>query len=85
MEPTAALHRVSDKDVQIFTAASSLPEPDCAKLAIQLLDSLDATEPDTAEAWRSDVERRAREVRDGKIELLDHDEAMAELRALDNQ
>ena len=76
---------MSNKEAQIFTAALSLPESDRAKLASQLLDSLDATEPNAAEAWRSEIERRALDVRDGNVELLDYDEVMAELRALDNQ
>ena len=69
----------------IFAAALRLPESDRAKLANQLLESLDSPEPKADEAWRVEVERRAREVLDGKVDLLDYDEVMAELRTLDEQ
>jgi putative addiction module component (TIGR02574 family) len=70
---------------EVFAAALSLPEADRAKLANQLLDSLDAPEEEAAEAWRVEIERRAREAIDGKVELLDYEEVMAELRALDSE
>ena len=47
------------------------------------IDSPETTEEQAAEAWRVEIERRAREVYDNQIELLDYDQVMAELRALD--
>jgi hypothetical protein len=46
-------------------------------------DSPESADEQVAEAWRVEIERRAREVLDGTIELLDYDQVMAELRALD--
>ena len=43
----------------------------------------EAANEQVAEAWRAEIEKRAREVLDGTIELLDYDQVMAELRALD--
>ena len=67
----------------MFAAALGLPEDERAKLANQLLESLDMPDEEAFEAWRLEIERRARDVLEGKIELLDYDEVMAEMRALD--
>ncbi|MCG8418223.1 MAG: addiction module protein [Proteobacteria bacterium] len=69
----------------VFAAALSLPESDRAKLANQLLESLPPPEPKANEAWSAEIERRAREVLDGTVDLLDYDEVMAELRTLDGK
>jgi putative addiction module component (TIGR02574 family) len=66
----------------VFAAALSLPETDRARLANQLLDSLIAPEERAGDAWRVEIERRARDVIEGKVELLDYDDVMAELGAL---
>ena len=67
----------------MFAAALGLPEDERAKLANQLLDSLGMPDEGASEAWRLEIERRARDVIEGKVELLDYDEVMAEMRALD--
>ena len=67
----------------IFAAALDLPEPERAKSANQLLDSLEAPPSRSDEAWSLEIERRAREVIDGSVELLDYDEVMTECGAAD--
>jgi hypothetical protein len=62
-------------------AELSLPETDRARLANQLLDSLVVPDERARDAWRVEIERRAREVIEGKVELL----VMAELSALDTE
>lgn len=69
----------------IFAAALKLPESERAKLATRLLDSLDAPQARSDEAWSAEIERRARDVIEGNVELLDYDEVMDELRTLDEQ
>jgi putative addiction module component (TIGR02574 family) len=68
-----------------LAAALSLPETDRARLANQLLDSLVVPDEQADDAWRMEIERRAREVIEGKVELLDYDDVMAELSAIDRE
>lgn len=70
---------------ELFIAALGLPEDERAKLANQLLDSLAMPDEEASEAWCLEIERRARDVLEGKVELLDYDEVMAEMRALDRE
>jgi len=58
-----------------------LPAEDRAKLALELLRSLDGEpESGTAEAWDVEIERRAAEVDSGKAEMLTLDEYRAHVR-----
>jgi hypothetical protein len=62
----------SQANKNLFSDALSLPAPDLARLAQELLRSLDETEdPDAAAAWLAEIERRAREVKAGTAELED--------------
>jgi hypothetical protein len=62
----------SDTDNDLFSGALSLPVRDRARLAHELLRSLDESdESDAAGAWLEEIERRAREVRDGHVDLED--------------
>ena len=54
----------------VFSDALTLPRRERAKLAHELLVSLDAQEdPGAAEAWLVEIDRRAREVEDGTAVL----------------
>ncbi len=56
-------------------AALSLSLEERARLARELLESLDGTaDADVGEAWARVIERRVREVRDGSVDLIDGDE-----------
>jgi putative addiction module component (TIGR02574 family) len=70
---------------ELFAAALGLPEDERAKLANQLLDSLGMPDDEVSEAWCVEIERRARDALEGKVELLDYDEVMTEMRALDRE
>ena len=51
----------------VRSAAMSLPKEDRAKLAEQLLDSVDALSDEEFDAaWADEAEKRARDVREGK-------------------
>jgi putative addiction module component (TIGR02574 family) len=66
----------------IIKDALSLPPGARAMLADHLLESLDAenqTEIDAA--WAEEAERRMQEIRDGKVEPIDGEQVMRELRA----
>jgi putative addiction module component (TIGR02574 family) len=67
--------------VEIRASALNLPVTERAALAHDLIASLDAEDADPhADAlWAAEIERRAREVADGKIALIDADEVHAEI------
>lgn len=67
--------------IEIRASALSLPAPERAALAHDLIASLDAEDPDpSADAlWAAEIERRAHEVADGKVTLIDADEVHAEI------
>ena len=61
-------------DSDVFEAALALPEPDRARLAHELLLSLDAGEDEGAdEAWVDEIERRLKQVDDGTAVVEDWD------------
>lgn len=64
------------------SAAMALPEKERAKLASDLVASLDGpTEQNVAEAWDIEICRRINEIESGKAELLDVEEVLARARA----
>ena len=67
--------------IEIRASALNLPAPERAELAHDLIASLDAEDGDPrADAlWAAEIERRAREVADGKVALIDADEVHAEI------
>jgi putative addiction module component (TIGR02574 family) len=63
---------------KLLTEALALPEDERARLAHELLLSLDresteSTEQSTA-AWTAELRNRLQDVREGKVELIDLDE-----------
>lgn len=62
-------------------AALSLTEQERAKLASELMASLDGpAEGDVADAWDIEICRRINEIESGKATLLDLDEVLARAR-----
>jgi putative addiction module component (TIGR02574 family) len=60
----------SESKKDVFSGALSLSAPERARLAHELLRSLDESEdPDAAETWLAEIERRAREVKAGTAGL----------------
>lgn len=65
-----------------------LPAEERGELASRLLRSLepdDGDEPDAQEwdaSWSTELDRRILEIRDGSVELVDGDDALAELREI---
>lgn len=71
----------------VLEQALQLPDDERGELIARLLRSL---EPDDGEevigdeweaAWSTELDSRVREIRDGSIELVDGDEAIAKVRA----
>jgi putative addiction module component (TIGR02574 family) len=67
--------------IEIRASALNLPAPERAALAHDLIASLDAedVDPRADTLWAAEIERRAREVADGKVALIDADEVHAEI------
>lgn len=66
----------------ITNAAMTLPERERAKLARDLVASLDGpADIGVAEAWDAEICRRIKDIDSGKAELLSADEAISRARA----
>ena len=71
-----------DSFEEVMRAALSLPPGDRAMLADHLLASLDGeNQKEIDAAWADEVERRMKEIREGKVELIDGESVMKELRS----
>ena len=72
-----------DPKEKLLAEAMGLPAEDRAELASRLIESLDegAEDPDAAEAWAREIERRVREVDEGRVQLIPWEEVRARLRA----
>ena len=72
---------MSSSTAEVFEAALALPDEDRAKLADQLVASLDgALDPDAEAAWASEIERRLARIDAGQAASLPMDEALARMR-----
>ena len=66
----------------ILRVVLKLPERERAMLVDHLLQSLDGlNQKEIDEAWAKEIERRIREVDEGKVELIPGEEVLAELRS----
>jgi putative addiction module component (TIGR02574 family) len=67
---------------EILRAALELPPDARATLAGLLLESLDDTEQTEVDAaWSEEIERRIRDIDEGRVELIPGEEVLAELRS----
>ena len=73
--------RLSSFD-EVLRAALELPPKSRAMLAAHLLESLDGPEQlEVDAAWSQEVERRIRDIDEGRVELIPGEEVLAELRS----
>jgi putative addiction module component (TIGR02574 family) len=56
-----------------------LPRPERARVAEQVLSSLEETEDDVAAAWADELVRRSRDVAEGRVQVLDWDAVRTEI------
>ena len=71
---------MSERAQKLLDEVLALPEPDRARLAAELLASLDAETDDDAEAaWSAEITRRARRAHTDPDAGIDWDVARAEL------
>ena len=67
---------------ELIREAAALSESDRATLAGAMLESLEPKPtPEVKAAWSREIERRAREIDDGTVELIDWETVRAELFA----
>jgi putative addiction module component (TIGR02574 family) len=67
---------------EVLSAALSLAPGARAMLASHLLESLDRENQKRIDGiWAEEAERRMREIREGKVQPIDGEEVMSELRA----
>lgn len=67
---------------EILRAALDLPPNARAMLAGHLLESLDdSKQTETDAAWSEEVERRIRDIDEGRVKLIPGEEVLAELRS----
>lgn len=64
----------------------ALPTEDRARVALDLIRSLDKdeetlTREEWEAAWHAEIERRVQDVHEGRVELRDAEEVLAELKA----
>lgn len=73
---------MSPSSEALLTAALALPPADREEFAERLLRSLDGSEyVELSPAWKSEIDRRLKEIDDGTAELIDGDEVMEWLRS----
>jgi putative addiction module component (TIGR02574 family) len=66
---------------QILETALNLPASDRAQIAATLLQSLDqASDPATEAAWAAEIERRLREMDDGRVTLIPWEQVLHTMR-----
>ncbi len=66
---------------ELLAQVLQLPRQDRARVAEELLSSLEeADDEKVAEAWAPELERRSREVAEGKVQTIAWDAAQVELR-----
>jgi len=77
---------MSNQTRQVLEQALRLPRRERTTLVAELMRTLDAdggeglTKEEREEAWGAEIDRRVREIREGKAELIDGDEALKMVR-----
>ena len=64
---------------ELLARALRLPRPERARVAEELLSSLEEAEEDVAAAWADELERRSREIADGRVQTVSWDTARTEI------
>ena len=58
---------------ELLAEALRLPRPERAQVAEELLPSLEESDEEVADAWASELERRSREVAEGRVQTASWD------------
>ena len=71
---------MSDLVAELSAQAKALPPEERARLAEELLASLDPHETEVEAAWDEELRRRIEEVESGTVQLVPADEVFAQVR-----
>lgn len=66
---------------KLFAEALELPAEERQRLARMLVLSLEGDDEDAEVAWTGEIEHRVQEILDGRVEMIDGEEAHRMLRA----
>lgn len=69
-----------NRTIDLSAHAKALPPADRARLAEELLASLDPRDSDVAAAWGVEIRRRVEEVERGAVELVPGDQVFSALK-----
>ena len=64
---------------ELLAQVLRLPRQERARVAEQLLSSLEESEEEVAAAWAIELERRSREVAEGRVQTIDWETARADI------
>jgi putative addiction module component (TIGR02574 family) len=64
---------------ELLAQVLRLPREERARVAEQLLSSLEESEEEVAAAWAIELERRSREVAEGRVQTIDWETARADI------
>ena len=65
---------------ELLAQVLQLPRQDRARVAEELLSSLEEADEEVAQTWAPELERRSREVVEGKVQTIEWGSARAELK-----
>ncbi len=68
-DPAGARLNIMSID-ELLAEALRLPRPERARVAEELLTSLEESDEELAAAWASELERRSREIAEGRVETI---------------
>ncbi len=80
LRPWLLEHRMPDLVAELSAQAKALPPEERARLAEELLASLDPHEVEVEAAWDEELRRRIDEVEHGAVQLVPADQAFAQVR-----
>ncbi len=64
---------------ELLAQVLRLPRTERARVAEEVLSSLEEPEEDVAAAWAAELERRAREIAEGRVQPVDWDTARVQI------
>jgi len=64
----------------VLNDALHLPLEERSRIATRLTESMDDDGFELSPAWEAEIERRIESIKNGTAKLIDHDEAMADVR-----
>ena len=64
---------------ELLAEALRLPRPERARVAEELLSSLEESDDEVAAAWAPELERRSREVTEGRVQTISWETARTEI------